>query len=73
MMFVHHNTGEWVRPNDWSTAQRYPSDAYVREYASIEEIDNAFVRQTFTWMLEIGEVVTQCGSDVFQIRQGESK
>ena len=47
-MFVHHNTGEWVRSNDWSTARRYPSDAYVREYASIEEIDNAFVRQTFT-------------------------
>ena len=73
MMFVHHNTGEWVRPNDWSTARRYPSDAYVREYAGIGEIDNAFVRQTFTWMLEIGEVVTQCGSDVFQIRQGEGK
>jgi hypothetical protein len=74
MKFVHHHTGEWVRPNDWSPARRYPSDAYVREYASIGEIDNAFVRQTFTWMMEIGAVVTQlCGSDVFQIRQGESK
>jgi hypothetical protein len=73
MKFVHHNTGEWVRPNHWSTVRRYPSDACVHEYASIGEIDNAFVRQTFIWMLEIGEVVTQCGSDVFQIRQGESK
>ena len=45
----------------------------MHEYACIGEIDNAFVRQTFIWMLEIGEVVTQCGSDVFQIRQGESK
>ncbi len=71
MKFVHHNTGEWVRPNDWSTATR--TDPSIREYASIGEIDNAFVRQTFAWMMEIGEVVTQCGSDVFQIRQGESK
>ena len=68
MTFVHHNTGEWVRPNDWSTARRYPSDACVHEYASLSDIDNKFVRQTFEWMLEIGEIVTQCGSDVFQIR-----
>lgn len=70
MKFVHHNTGEWYRPNDWAAACRYP--ACVREYNSIEEIDNAFVRQTFAWMLKIGEVVTQCGSHVFQIRQGEA-
>lgn len=73
MKFVHHNTGEWHRPNYWSTARRYPSDACVKEYDSIEDIDNEFVRKTFVWMMEIGEVVTQCGSDVFQIRQGESK
>jgi hypothetical protein len=71
MKFVHHNTGEWHRPNDWSTVRRYPSDARVHEYDSIEDIDNEFVRKTFVWMMEIGEVVTQCGSDVFQIRQGE--
>jgi hypothetical protein len=68
MTFVHHNTGEWVRPNAWSTVRRYPSDAYVHEYANLSDIDNKFVRQTFEWMLEIGEIVTQCGSDVFQIR-----
>jgi hypothetical protein len=68
MMFVHHYTGEWTRPNSWSTARRYPSDAYVREYQSLEAIDNKFVRQTFEWMLAGGEVVTQCGSNVFQIR-----
>ena len=73
MKFVHHNTGEWHRPNYWSTVRRYPSDAYVKEYDSIEAIDNEFVRKTFVWMLEIGEVVTQTGSDVFQIRLGETK
>ena len=68
MKFVHHYTGEWVRPNYWSTVRRYPSDAYVREYQSLDAIDDKFVRQTFEWMLEIGEIVTQCGSNVFQIR-----
>jgi len=68
MKFVHHHTGEWVRPNDWSTARRYPSDAYVREYQSLDDVHDKFVRQTFEWMLEIGEIVTQCGSNVFQIR-----
>lgn len=69
MKFVHHNTGEWVRPNDWSTARRYPSDALVREYDSIDAIDNEWLRNTFEWMLKEGMCVTQCGSDVFQIRQ----
>lgn len=68
MKFVHHHTGEWVRPNSWSTARRYPSDAYVREYQSLDDVHDKFVRQTFEWMLEIGEIVTQCGSNVFQIR-----
>jgi len=72
MKFVHHHTGEWHRPNDWSTARRYPSDAYVHEYDSIANIDNEFVRKTFVWMLAIGAVVTQSGSDVFQIRLGEA-
>ena len=41
----------------------------MTEYDSLSSIDNKFVRQTFEWMLEIGEIVTQCGSDVFQIRK----
>ena len=66
MKFVHHNTGEWQRDRDWLTSTR--SDGYINEYDSLEEIDNAFVRQTFEWMLEIGEIVTNCGSNVYQIR-----
>ena len=69
MKFVHHNTGEWVRPNDWSTVRRYPSDALVQEYDSIEAIDNKWLRNTFEWMLKEGLCVTQCGSSVFQIHQ----
>lgn len=73
MQFVHHNTGEWVRPNDWSTVRRYPSDANVTTYTSLEAMPNDWLRQTFGWMLDEGLTVTQCGSDVFQIRQGEMK
>ena len=68
MKFVHHNTGEWHRPNDWSTVRRYPSDACVQEYAQLDDISNEWLRSTFQWMLTKGLVVTQCGSDVFQIR-----
>ena len=68
MKFVYHYTGEWTRPNDWSTVRRYPSDAFVQEYESINTIDNEHVRSTFEWMLAEGLDVTQCGSSVFQIR-----
>lgn len=66
MKFVHHYTGEWVRSNADTSSSR--TDGYVREYNSLAEIDNAFVRSTFEWMLEIGEIVTSSGSDVYQIR-----
>jgi len=67
MTFVHHNTGEWQRAKDWMTATR--SGGYIKEYNSLEEVDNVFVRQTFEWMLQIGEFVTASGSDVYQIRK----
>lgn len=65
MKFVHHDTGDWVRP---SIGASYRTGPIVTEYDSIAEIQDAFVRQTFEWMLEIGEIVTSCGSNVFQIR-----
>ncbi len=66
MTFVHHYTGEWVRNDANTSASRI--DGHVREYATLADIDNAFVRSTFEWMLEIGEIVTSSGSDVYQIR-----
>ena len=67
MTFVHHHTGEWVRNDANTSATR--TDGYVREYQSLADIDNAFVRSTFEWMLEIGEIVTSSGSNVYQIRR----
>ena len=66
MQFVHHHTGDWVRNNANTLATR--TDGSVNEYNSLDEIKNAFVRNTFEWMLEIGECVTSSGSDVYQIR-----
>lgn len=65
-MFVHHNTGEWHRSNDWTAATR--TGGYVHEYQSLDAIDNDWLRGTFKWMLDHGMTVTQCGSDTFQIR-----
>jgi hypothetical protein len=65
--FIHHNTGEWVRNDDWTSATR--TDSSVTEYQSVAAIENKWLRDTFTWMLNNGLTVTQCGSDVFQIRE----
>ena len=66
MTFVHHNTGDWVRSNDWTAATR--TDAFVHEYPSLGAISNEWLRNTFKWMLDNGMTVTQSGSDVYQIR-----
>jgi hypothetical protein len=66
MKFVHHNTGEWVRSDCWTAATR--TEGSVTEYASLDDIENQRVRDSFSWVLGAGLSVTQCGSDVFQIR-----
>jgi hypothetical protein len=66
MQFVHHNTGEWVRNDADTSATR--TDGFVHTYASLGEIDNAWLRGQFEWMLEVGECVISSGSDVLQIR-----
>lgn len=65
MKFIHHNTGEWVRP---SIGSSYRIDPVVTEYASIDDIHDQFIRQTFEWMMEHGQIVTSSGSHVYQIR-----
>ena len=66
--FIHHFTGEWVRPNGYDAAVR--TDSIVTEYDSLDAIENKFTRDHFAWMLEHGEIVTSSGSHVYQIRQG---
>lgn len=66
MKFIHHNTGEWIRQNDLSAAIR--TDGFVHEYPSLDAIDDKWLKHHFQWMIEIGEIVTSSGSDVFQIR-----
>lgn len=66
MKFVYHDTGDWVRSNYDTAATR--TAAKVEEYNSLDEIDNAWLRQTFEWMLEDGIAVANTGSSVFQIR-----
>lgn len=65
MKFIHHNTGEWVRPSIGSAVR---TGGFVHEYANIEQVVDPVARQMFEWMVEHGEVVTSSGSDVYQIR-----
>lgn len=67
MRFVYHDTGEWVRSNDLTAATR--TDGSVEEYSHLSEIDNAFLHDTFAWMLDNGMTVVSSGSSVFQIRR----
>ena len=66
MKFVFHDTGYRIRSNCDTAATR--TDPRVEEYASLDEIKDKFLRQTFEWMLKDGLIVTQTGSCVFQIR-----
>lgn len=66
MKFVYHDTGDWVRSNYDTAATR--TEAKVEEYNSLDEIDNAWLRQTFEWMIKDGIAVANTGSSVFQIR-----
>jgi hypothetical protein len=66
MKYVYHDTGEWVRTNHNTAATR--TDSSVEEYANLNDIDNAFVRDTFAWMVDKGMTVVSSGSSVFQIR-----
>ena len=69
MKFIHHDTGEWSRSDCLTAATR--SDPAIREYSSLDSIDNAWLRDTFEWMIREGLIVTQCGSNTFQIRVDE--
>lgn len=69
MKFVHHDTGEWIRFDCNTAATR--SDPTVHEYSNLDSIDNAWLRDTFDWMMREGLIVTQCGSNTFQIRVDE--
>ena len=66
MKFVYHDTGEWVRPDADTSATL--TDSSVQEYAHLNDIDNAFVQNTFAWMVDNGMTVVSSGSSVFQIR-----
>jgi len=68
MKFIHHNTGEWIRSDCYTSATR--SEGFIREYPSIESIDDKWIKEQFEFMLQIGEIVISTGSDVFQIRRG---
>ena len=63
MQFVHLYVDEWAR---------HRSDIHVTTYDNLESMDYD-LRQTFGWMLDKGLTRVQCGSDQFQIRQGEMK
>ena len=65
MVYVVHNTGEWVRTNDWTSATR--SDGKVTEYQSLSDVPE-FDRKQFEFMMEIGEVCLSSGTTVWQIR-----
>jgi hypothetical protein len=71
MKYVHHYIGDWVRNDANTSATREPSE--IREYSSIESIDDPWVRNWFETAQTLGERVLACGSHVFQIRDEESK
>ena len=65
--FAIHNTGELVR-------DRYGRATGERESSTVQEFDtldsmHPFDRAQFDWMLEHGQVITNTGTIVYQIRR----
>jgi hypothetical protein len=65
-MFIHHIGGDWTRSECDTASNR--SDDHSITYAHLDHIDNAWLRDTFAWMLDNGMTEAHCGSDTFQIR-----
>lgn len=64
MIYRVHNTGEWVRSNDLTSATR--TKGSVLEYSSLEEMDS-FDRDQFEFMLEKGFVVLNSGNTFWTV------
>lgn len=64
--FVHHYTGDWVRPNANNSAFR--EQGFVREYDNLAQVTDAFAQAMFQKMLENEQIVISSGSHIFQIR-----
>lgn len=67
MKIVIHDAGEWARDADDTRTERVGGS--VAEYANVDDIPNEFDRKQVEWMLEHGEIVTQCGNTTYQIRR----
>lgn len=62
---VVHYLGDWVR-DEYDTSATC-SGAYVAEYSRVEDITDPVTRRQVEWMIEHGEVVTQCGRFTYQV------
>jgi hypothetical protein len=66
MKFLVHFTGEWRRSSCGTSSIKTPS--WVKEYASLDQVESIIDRHNFEWMLDTGEIVTSSGAYVWQIR-----
>ena len=63
--YAVHNTGDWVRRNADTSAERMP--AIIQEFDTLDGM-HPFDRAQFDWMIEHGQRVITMGSTVYQIR-----
>lgn len=67
MSFVIHNLGDWERDPLDTCSER--SGGHVATYHELSDIPYEVERRQFEWMLENGELVTQIGNMIYQIRR----
>lgn len=65
--FVVHDLGDWARDELNTRSERIGGS--LKEYAELEDVEHEADRSQLQWMLEHGELVTQCGNTVYQIRR----
>lgn len=64
---VIHDLGDWER-DERDTRWSMRVGGSIKTYAQVSDIANEYDRTQVEWMLDHGELVTQCGNVVYQIR-----
>lgn len=66
MIYTVHNTGEWIRSNDWTSSTR--TEGSVVEFTCLEEA-HPFDREQFDFMLKHGFPTLSSGNTIWTIRK----
>jgi hypothetical protein len=67
MQYVHHYTKTWLK--ETAVSKSFKDTTFVKNYESVREINDPYIKGKFRWMLRNNLICTTDGDNVFQIRK----